>query len=141
MKKLAVFAIFASVISVAMAEEQNQMPPMGENRGGPGGGMMEMFKNLTDDQKTCLNQYDCAKTALEKAEKFKEMKDSGEKPKGEKIAEFIDKKEKMNTEEDKTKREEQRQCIEKAFTDCGIELPKMPTEDKMIKKIKNVVRR
>jgi hypothetical protein len=64
---------------------------------GEGGG--KKFKmDLTDEQKTCLEEQGCPKFGFKKGEK-------GEKPEG---------------------ADEARECMKKAFEACGIERPERP---------------
>jgi hypothetical protein len=68
--------------------------------GGPKGGGFDFMEKLTDEQKECVKKYDCPKPEFKKGEQ-------GEKP-------------------NKEEMEKNRECMKKAFGDCGIEMPERP---------------
>ncbi|MDR2098741.1 MAG: hypothetical protein LBO78_01820 [Rickettsiales bacterium] len=88
MKKYLILAAFAVIAAAASAQDGADKKP----RGGRGG-----FMELTDEQKSCIEQQDCPKL---------EMKE-GEKP-------------------SKDAMEASRECQKKAFDTCGIQMPERP---------------
>lgn len=89
-------------------------PPNGER--GPRGGGMPMMQNLTEEQQACIEQYGCEMPEMQKptsGEKpqFGAETTNGEKPQRPEM-----------TDEQKTAME----CMQKAMTACGIEMPSKP---------------
>lgn len=75
--------------------------------GGPdGGGFMVQ---LTDEQKSCIEQQGCPKREIKKQDGGLK---NGEKP--------------QISEEDKAAMESERECQKKAFDACGIQMPERP---------------
>src|SRR5512138_83747 len=112
MKKLTAFAAFAAISAVAFATEMAQ-PPMGDPNGG-------FIQNLTDDQKACIEQSGCKMMEMKKPDGDFNMgsqktKQRGEKPQRQEM-----------TDEEKAEMDANRECMQKAFSDCGIEMPERP---------------
>ena len=104
MKKTIIFAAI-SALGVAVSAVAN--PP----EGGPkGGGFM---KNLTDEQKACVEKADCPK--MERKGPKGERSEGGEKPERPELS-----------DEEKAAMKSARECMKKAAVDCGIEMPERP---------------
>ena len=104
MKKLMMIAVLAGVATASFAEGGN---------GGKGGGNGFM-KNLTDEQKACLDAQNCPKTEKPQFEK-------GPKPDGKKT-------EKGSKPEMTAEQKAERECMKKAMETCGIEKPERNDE-------------
>ena len=98
MRKIIVFGLAVMTSGAAIAAGANMAV------GGPG----KMFKNLTEEQKACLEAADCPKPEMKKEGKGDIKK--GEKPGMAEEAKF----------------QENRECMKKAAEKCGIEMPEKP---------------
>ncbi|MDR1009349.1 MAG: hypothetical protein LBL52_03815 [Rickettsiales bacterium] len=99
MRKIAIFTVIAAI--GASVHISAQPPAGGPGSDGKHGGPM---RNLTEEQKACVEAAACPQHEMKKPEmKKSEM-----------------------TEEEKAKMEEARECREKAFKACGIEMPARP---------------
>ncbi|MDR3208463.1 MAG: hypothetical protein LBT45_01285 [Rickettsiales bacterium] len=109
MKKLALLAAFAAICAPSYADD-NPAP----QRGGPGGG--GFMRNLTEEQRACVEKADCPKIERKAPEGAKpDDKERGERPERPEMS-----------EEEKAAMKESRECLDKAFEDCGIEKPERP---------------
>lgn len=112
MKKISFFMI-ATLMSAGAFAEPPAMPD-GQNPGGPAGRMMQ---NLTDEQKSCLAQYECTSFM------------TGEKPDGKPDSKPGDKPENMPAADSGVgapDMDSQRECMQNAFKSCGVEMPSAP---------------
>jgi Spy/CpxP family protein refolding chaperone len=112
MKKLLAIAAFAALGAGANAADQ---PPAGGRGFGGDGGFMQ---NLTEEQKACIEKAACQKTEkLDGDFRGGEPKvwERGEKPQRPEM-----------TDEEKAAIEANRECTQKAFADCGVQMPERP---------------
>jgi hypothetical protein len=108
MKKLLMLAAFAAFCAPGYAADAPN-PPVGGPKGGP-------MRNLTDEQKACVEKAGCPEMEMKKPKDEKpEVRERGEKPNRPEM-----------TAEEKAAMEESRECRRKAFADCGIEMPDRP---------------
>lgn len=100
--KIIITSLCALFMGPAIANNM-QMPPMG-GFGGSFGGGVPMMQNLTEEQQACIEQYGCEMPEMQKPT-------NGEKPQRPEM-----------TDEQKTAME----CMQKAMTACGVEMPSKP---------------
>ncbi|MDR1071179.1 MAG: hypothetical protein LBL21_00865 [Rickettsiales bacterium] len=106
MKKLIMLAAFAAFGAAGYAADAIE-PPAGGPRGGP-------MRNLTDEQKACVEKAGCPEMKKPGGEK-PETRERGEKPARPEM-----------TAEEKEEMDAARECRKKAFEDCGVEMPERP---------------
>jgi hypothetical protein len=111
MKKFLIFAVFAAFGASAVADDAP--------RGGAGGhefGMGGFVQNLTEEQKACIEKAGCPKSEMKKPEgEGPKVRERGAKPERPEM-----------TDEDKEAMKAGRECMQKAFSDCGIQMPERP---------------
>ena len=133
MKKI-LFISLCSIMSFGAYAADMPTPPTGGGHGGHG--PMNMFANLTDEQKSCIEAYGCKmpeKPAMDENQSRPEPKNMAdgrpdkkpdnapEKPDDEKSNMKGSNPPEMGTEQ-----KESMDCMRKAMESCGIEMPQRP---------------
>lgn len=118
MKKI---IMLAAIAALGISANATANPPQGGPKGeGHFGGFMQ---NLTEEQKACIEAANCPKTEKRGPKddsaagdhKVKERGAKSERPERPEMS-----------EEDKAAMQASRECMKKAFENCGIEMPERP---------------
>jgi hypothetical protein len=110
MKKTILAALLLTLPMLANAANE-QRGPMNGGMGKP----HDFMENLTDDQKACIQKQGCQMPDMKNDSKKMGKPADGEKPQMPKM-----------TDDEKAKMDANRECMDKAFKTCGIEMPARP---------------
>ena len=109
-KKLFIISICSILSLPALANNMPPMPPAnGPDGAGPRG---DIFAQLTDEQKSCIETYGC------KMPERPAMDEQNAQPAPDKKTEMTD------------EQKESMKCVENAMKQCGIELPEPPRNER-----------
>jgi Spy/CpxP family protein refolding chaperone len=114
MRRFLILAAFIASASSAHAADMPAPPAGGHGFGGERRG--DFMQSLTEEQKACIEKAGCQKPEMKHpGEEKPEARERGARPERPEM-----------TEEEKAAMEANRECMKKAFADCGIQMPERP---------------